>query len=102
MRNLLFAKDLLLKHNIRPPQAPFYFNAILSKLPEEAIRHLPRRKDGGLNAYALGLAACEVHRFKLDELIDGLQACLKANIQLVTTQLEPKLILSQLLVKIIA
>jgi DNA polymerase-3 subunit delta len=102
VRNLLFAKDLLLKHNIRPPQAPFYFNAILSKLPEEAIRHLPRRKDGGLNAYALGLAACEVHRFKLDELIDGLQACLKANIQLVTTQLEPKLILSQLLVKIIA
>jgi DNA polymerase III subunit delta len=102
VRNLLFTKDLLLKHNIKPPQAHFYFNAILSKLPEEAIRHLPRRKDGVLNAYALGLAACEVHRFKLEELIDGLEACLKANIQLVTTQLEPKLILSQLLVKIIA
>jgi DNA polymerase III subunit delta len=102
VRNLLVTKDLLLRHNIRPPQAPFYFNSILGKLPEEAIRHLPRRKDGGLNAYALGLAACEVHRFQLAELIEGLQACLKANIQLVTTQLEPKLILSQLLVKIIA
>jgi DNA polymerase III subunit delta len=102
MRNLLVTKDLLLRHNIRPPQAPFYFNSILGKLSEEAIRHLPRRKDGGLNAYALGLAACEVHRFQLAELIEGLQACLKANIQLVTTQLEPKLILSQLLVKIIA
>jgi DNA polymerase-3 subunit delta len=102
VRNLLVTKDLLLRHHLRPPQAPFYFNAILAKLPEEAIRHLPRRKDGALNAYALGLAACEVHRFKLAELMEGMQACLKANIQLVTTQLEPKLILSQLLVKIIA
>jgi hypothetical protein len=38
----------------------------------------------------------------LAELVEAIQACLKANIQLVTTQLEPKLILSQLLVKIIA
>lgn len=102
VRNLLFTKDLLQRHKIRPPQAPFHFNAILGRLPEEAIRHLPRRKDGGINAYALGLAACEAHRFKLPELIAGLQACLNANIQLVTTQLEAKLILSQLLVKIIA
>src|ERR1700722_12734216 len=102
VRNLLVTKDLLLRHRIRPPQAPFYFNSILGKLPEEATRHLPRRKDGGLNTYALGLAACEVHRFELADLVDGFQACLKANIQLVTTQLEPKLILSQLLVKVIA
>lgn len=102
VRNLVVAKDLLDRHNIRPPQAPFQFNSILSRLPESAIAHLPRRKDGGINAYALGLAACEVHRFRLTELIDGLQACLKANMQLVTTQLEPKLILSQLLVKLIA
>ncbi|HKM57590.1 MAG TPA: DNA polymerase III subunit delta [Chthoniobacterales bacterium] len=102
VRNLVLTKDLLVRHKIRPPQAPFQFNSILSKLPESATEHLPRRKDGGINAYALGLAACEAHRFQLSDLIDGLQACLKANIQLVTTQLEPKLILSQLLVKIIA
>jgi DNA polymerase-3 subunit delta len=102
VRNLLVTKDLLVRHNIRPPQAPFHFNAILGKMPEEAIRHLPRRKDGGINAYALGLAACEAHRFQLAELIEGLEACLTANIQLVTTRLEAKLILSQLLVKIIA
>jgi DNA polymerase-3 subunit delta len=102
VRNLLVTNDLLLRHHLKPPQAPFYFNSILGKLPEEAIRHLPRRKDGGINAYALGLAACEAHRFKLTELIECLEACLKANIQLVTTQLEPKLVLGQLLVKIIA
>jgi DNA polymerase-3 subunit delta len=102
VRNLMVAKDLLVRYRIRPPQAPFQFNSILSKLPEGAIDHLPRRKDGGINTYALGLAACEAHRFQLADLIDGLQACLKANIQLVTTQLEAKLILSQLLVKLIA
>jgi len=102
VRNLLVTKDLLVRYGIRPPQAPFHFNSVLSKLPADAIRHLPRRKDGGINAYALGLAACEAHRFELEELVEALQACLKANIQLVTTQLEPKLILSQLLVKIIA
>ena len=102
VRNLLVTKDLLERHKISPPQAPFQFSSILGKLSEEAIRHLPRRKDGGINAYGLGLAACEARRFKLAELVEALQACLKANIQLVTTQLEPKLILSQLLVKIIA
>jgi DNA polymerase-3 subunit delta len=102
VRNLLVTKDLLLRHHIRRPQAPFQFNSILGKLPEEAIRHLPRRKDGGLNTYGLGFAACETHRFELPELIEGFQACLKANVQLVSTQLEPKLILSQLLVKLIA
>jgi DNA polymerase III subunit delta len=102
VRNLVVTKDLLLTYKIRPPEAPFQFNAILARLPESATEHLPRRKDGGINAYALGLAACEARRFELAELIEGFQACLKANIQLVTTQLEPKLILTQLLVKIIA
>ena len=102
VRNLLLTKDLMLRHGIRRPPAPFQFNSILSKLPEDAIRHLPRRKDGGINTYALGLAASEAHRFELGELVEAIHACLKANIQLVTTQLEPKLILSQLIVKIIS
>ncbi|MBV9645810.1 MAG: DNA polymerase III subunit delta [Verrucomicrobia bacterium] len=102
VRNLLVTKDLLLRHNIDRPHAPLQFSSILGRLPEEAIRHLPRRKDGGINAYGLGLAASETYRFELFELIEGLRACMQANIQLVTTQLEPKLVLSQLLVKVIA
>jgi DNA polymerase-3 subunit delta len=101
VRNLLVTKDLLLRHKLRPPQAPFQFNSMLSRLPEVAIRHLRRKKDGTINAYALGLAASEAGRFELTELVDGIDACLKANIQLVTTQLEPRLVLSQLLVKLI-
>jgi DNA polymerase III subunit delta len=101
VRNLMVAKDLMLRYKIRPPQVPFQFSRTLSELPEGAIRHLPRKKDGTINAYALGLAALEVGRFELQELVDGLDACLKANVQLVTTQLDPRLILSQLLVKLI-
>jgi DNA polymerase-3 subunit delta len=100
-RNLLIVKDLLDQHGLRPPHAPYQFGAMLQKLPESATRHLPRRKDGSLNAYALGIAACEAHRFSLPKLIAGLDACLRANLQLVTTQLEPKLVLSQLLVKLL-
>jgi DNA polymerase III subunit delta len=101
VRNLLVVKDLMLRHKVSPPQVPFHFSRTLSGLPENTTRHLPRKKDGTINAYALGLAALEVRRFELQELVDGLDACLKANIQLVTTQLEPRLILSQLLVKLI-
>src|SRR6266403_4036169 len=97
VRNLMVTKDLLLRHKLGPPQAPFQFNSMLSRLPEDAIRHLPRKKDGTINTYALGLAASEAGRFELTELVDGIDACLKANIQLVTTQLEPRLVLSQLL-----
>jgi DNA polymerase-3 subunit delta len=101
-RNLLIVKDLLDRHGLKPPHAPYQFGAMLQKLPESATRHLPRRKDGSLNAYALGLAACEAHRFSVRKLIAGLDACLQANLQLVTTQLEPKLVLSRLLVKLLA
>ena len=101
VRNLLVVKDLMLRRKVPAPQMPFHFSRTLSGLPEDATRHLPRKKDGTINAYALGLAALEVGRFELQELVEGLDACLKANIQLVTTQLEPRLILSQLLVKLI-
>jgi DNA polymerase-3 subunit delta len=101
VRNLMVTKDLMLRHKVPPPQVPFHFSRTLSGLPEHATRHLPRKKDGTINAYALGLAALEVDRFELRELVEALDACLKANVQLVTTQLEPRLILSQLLVKLI-
>jgi DNA polymerase III subunit delta len=100
VRNLLIVKDLMERHRLKAPSVSFQFGSVLAKLPEEATRHLPRKKDGGINAYSLGFAASEAHRFQLPELVMGLEACLGANLQLVSTQLEPKLILSQLLVKL--
>jgi DNA polymerase-3 subunit delta len=102
MRNLLATKELCESYGLRPPQAPFQFGPMINRLPESSVAFLPRKKDGSINAYALGLAACEIHRFSIPELRQGLKDCLAANIRLVTTQLEPKLILSDLLVKLLA
>jgi DNA polymerase III subunit delta len=102
VRNLLVARELIETFGVNPPSSPFQFNSLVGRLPEAAQNFLPRRKDGSVNAYGLGIAACEAHRFSLSELISGFEECLKANIQLVTTQLEPRLILSKLLVSLLA
>jgi DNA polymerase-3 subunit delta len=100
VRSLLLAKDLMERYRIARPSAPFTFGKQLERLPEDAIAHLPRKKDGALNTYALGLAAMNASRFATAELREALHACLAANIQLVTSGLEPKVILTQLIIRI--
>jgi DNA polymerase-3 subunit delta len=102
VRNLLLVQDLMKRHRLSRPAQPFFFGRTLEKLPAEAIAHLPRKKDGTLSAFPLGLAAAHAHRYQADELRAALDACLEANIQLVTSGLEPQVALSQLLVKVIA
>jgi DNA polymerase-3 subunit delta len=102
VRNLLVTKEILETYGVKAPSAPYQFNSIIARLPEAAQNFLPRRKDGNINVYGLGIAACEAHRFSLAQLIRGFEECLKANIQLVTTQLEPRLVLSKLLVSLLA
>ncbi len=102
VRHLLLAKDLMTRHKLSKPQQAFFFGKTLERLPESATAHLPRKKDGGINAYALGLAALHAHRFQLDELLRAMNACEAANVQLVTSGLEPRLVLSQLLARILS
>lgn len=101
VRNLLVTKEILERYGVKPPSAPFQFNGVINRLPQAVQNFLPRRKDGSVNAYGLGIAACEAHRFSLAQLIRGFEECLKANIQLVTTQLEARLVLSKLLVTLL-
>ena len=98
-RSLLVVKDLMQRHRLNRPQMPFHFTATLNRLPESATQHLPRKKDGTVNGYALGIAACHAHRFELGELRELLDACLEANIHLVTSQLEQRVILGELVAK---
>ena len=102
VRNLLLVKDLMARHKLARPAQPFFFGKTLERLPPSAIAHLPRKKDGTLNAYPLGLAASHAHRFKTAELRAALDACLAANVQLVTSSMEPKVILTRLIVRIAA
>ena len=43
----------------------------------------------------------QAHRFETERLIGGLEACLTANVQIVTSQLDHELILNQVVVKLL-
>ena len=101
VRNLLLAKDLMERHRLARPHSPFQFISAINRLPAEATDHLPRKKDGSINAYALGIAAQHAHRFETKQLIEAMQACLEANLQLVSTQLDHELILTKVVVKLL-
>jgi DNA polymerase III, delta subunit len=101
IRNLLLAKDLMERNRLPRPHSPFQFISAVNRLPVEATGHLPRKKDGSINAYALGIAAQQAGRFETTQLIQAMQACLEANIQLVTTQLDHELILTEVVVKLL-
>ena len=102
VRNLLLAKDLMERHRLSRPSAPFSFISAINRLPPSATEHLPRKKDGTLNAYALGIAAMSAHRFQTPQLVAGLEACLDANLQLVSSQLDHELVLTEIVVKLLA
>jgi len=97
VRSLLLVKDLMQRHRLRPPQAPWFFNSTLNALPPEATEHLPRKKDGTINAFALGLAAMHAKHFEVSELRALMEACLTANVRLVTTGLDERVILAELI-----
>jgi DNA polymerase-3 subunit delta len=97
VRSLLLVKDLMQRHRLSPPQAPWFFGSTLNKLPPEATEHLPRKKDGTINAYVLGLAAVHAKRFEVAELRELLDACLTANVRLVTSGLDERVVLAELI-----
>ena len=102
IRNLLLAKDLMERHRLPRAHSPFQFISAINRLPAKATEHLPRKKDGSINAYALGIAAQHAQHFKTDQLIDAMRACLTANVQLVTTQLDHELVLTEVIVRLLA
>jgi len=100
VRSLLLARDLMERHRLSRPANPFEFGKQLERLSPDSLAHLPRKKDGGLNTYALGIAAVHAQRFSTAELREALHACLDANVKLVTSGLEDKVVLCELIVRI--
>jgi DNA polymerase-3 subunit delta len=101
IRNLLLAKDLMERHRLARPHAPFTFISAINRLAADATEHLPRKKDGGISGYQLGIGAQNAHRFETKQLIEAMQACLEANLKLVTSQLDHELILTEIVVKLL-
>lgn len=99
VKSMLLAADLVTRHPRLPRTAYPAFAAALDKLPAAETGHLPKKKDGtGLNVYPVFLALGESSKFTAAELRTALQACLDANLKLVTTSIDPQLVLERLLV----
>lgn len=101
-RNLLAVKELMDRYKVPRPAQPFYFGKTLEKLPSQAVEHLPRKKDGTVNAYALGIAAQHAHRFTVPELRAAQKMVLEANVSLVSSAQDPEGLLQQLVIRLTA
>lgn len=101
VRNLLLAKNLLTKHRLKVPEKSHFFSSVLQKLPAEETAHLPRKKDGTLNAYGLGISAVNASKFEESQLVKGFLACRDTNQQLLRSQGEEEMLLTHLIVKLI-
>lgn len=97
VRNLLLVKDLLIRHKLQPPAQPQFFASTLNRLAAADIEHLPRKKDGTLNAYPLGIAARNCVHYTAAELQRAFQGCADANRQMVTSQASDEVVLTRLL-----
>lgn len=101
VRNLLLAKSLLTKHRLKAPERPQFFTSTLQKLPSEETAHLPRKKDGSLNAYGLGISAVNANKFEEPQLVKGFLACRDTNQQLLRSQGREEILLTQLVIRLI-
>lgn len=102
VRSLLLIKDIGSRHKLNKFNYQGFCSS-LEVLPSSATSHLPRKKDGtGFNAYPMFLALPETGNFTLEELHAAFKACLDANVKLVTSSLDPKLVLERLLIGILA
>jgi DNA polymerase-3 subunit delta len=102
VRNLLLVKDLMTRHQLKAPAKAAFFSSTLQKLPPHEVMHLPRKKDGTINFYGLGLAAMQAHAFQSEELIQGFLLCRDCNARLMRGQRAESLHLTQLIIKLVA
>lgn len=100
VRNLFLAKDLAERAKLAASNYGQYCGG-LQRLPEAETAHIPRTKEGKFNCYPIFLAAGEARNFSLPALRSGLASCLEANTRLVTSQLDPKLVLHQLVIRLL-
>jgi len=102
IRNLLIVKTLMERHDISPPMHANAFVHSIGQLPIDAVSHLPRKKDGTLNTYVLGLSAIHSARYSQAELGTALKKCLEINRLLINSPpLEGAAVLTHLILHIV-
>ncbi|HXI85635.1 MAG TPA: DNA polymerase III subunit delta [Verrucomicrobiae bacterium] len=103
-RLMLLARDLMQRKLITARDGQggnFEFVKAFEHLPEPVTAHFPRTKEGALpNAWRLYRCALAAKNFTTTELIRAMDLLLEANRQLVTTQLDDRLVLEEAIAKI--
>ncbi|MEM7699786.1 MAG: DNA polymerase III subunit delta [Verrucomicrobiota bacterium] len=102
VRGLLHARDLIERHGLSVGRNFKSFESAVTRLPPAETSHLPRKKDGNLSVYPIFLAGQVSDRFSASELKNALEACLDANRKLVTSSLDHRLVLNQLVTRILS
>ncbi|MEI8064396.1 MAG: DNA polymerase III subunit delta, partial [Verrucomicrobiota bacterium] len=104
IRLMLLARDLIERKLITVRDGyggNFEFVKAFGSLPADATAHFPRNKDGALpNAWRFYRCAVAAKNFSSAELIRALELILEANWQLVSTQLDDRLVLTGVITKI--
>lgn len=101
VRGMLLAKDLMVRHRLGVPRDANEFGRVLRRLPGEETAHLPRKKDGTLNTWGVGMAAVNCGRYSMEELVRGFHACADANRDLVGGRGDERGVLTRLLAVVI-
>jgi DNA polymerase III subunit delta len=103
-RLMLLMKDLMARKVIGVSDgsgANFQFVKAFEQLPESQIAHFPKTKEGGLpSPWRLYRCALAARNFSIEELIGAMDLLLEANRQLVSTQLDARLVLEEAIAKI--
>jgi len=102
VRNLFAARQMTDKFGIRAFSYQDYTAQVERKVPAKERERLPKKKDGsGPNLYPLFLASKDAASYSADELQRALEECLRANRRLVTSGLDPVIVLNQLLIRVL-
>lgn len=100
LRNMLIVADLMQRHRLQPPAKAHFFGKTLERLPDAETAHLPRKKDGGINAYPLGLAAVAVRHYKASHLRESFIRARDLNLQFVSSSADSRLLLGKFLMEL--
>ncbi len=103
-RLMLLSRDLLERRLVVANDGPnggVTFVRSFERLSELDKAHFPRGKDGRLpNAWRLYRCALSAKNFSVDELMRAMEFILEANRQLVSTQLDDRLVLEHMMAEI--
>lgn len=96
VRNLFMVRVLLDAHPRLPLHNGGAFTKAVNALPEGDKAWLPQTKSGSVNAWGLFFAAKKAKQFTTTELRRAMEATLQADKNLVTTQLDSRMVLHRL------